>query len=715
MLISKLEDTISKVKSYNPNADLDLINRAYVFSSRAHDGQKRKSGQPYLIHPLEVASILAEMKLDVSSIVAGMLHDTIEDTITTKAEILELFGADIAELVDGVTKISKLHFNSQEDQQAENFRKMIIAMSRDIRVILIKLADRLHNLRTLQYMPEEKQMRIAQETLDIYAPLANRMGIEWMRIQLEDLSFRFLKPDICRNIQKQISRLKKNREEYIERVELALRQHFGESIPVCSIQGRLKHAYGIFKKMERLNVSFEQIHDLMAFRILTNTVEECYEALGLLHSMWKPVPGRFKDYLAMPKTNHYQSLHSTVICLDGSRVEFQIRTYAMHEVAEKGIAAHWKYKEDGHLDMESENTFQWLRQLVEWQKELKDSIEFMDTVKLDLFSTDIYVFTPRGDVKALPYNATPVDLAYSIHTDVGAHCSGAKVNGRIVPLNYSLQSGDEVEIITNNNRKPSKDWLKFAASSRAKAKIREYLKQDQRDRSLILGRSLFEQECAKANTSPEKVFKLPEFDDQLKKRGLIGDQAFYAAVAYGKISLPVLFSHLFPDKDAKDAGVGLITKIFRKVSQRNKNVVQVGGVDEVVVTFGKCCHPVPGDNILGFVTRGRGVTLHRVECPKVNEIDPDRRVDVSWNANVDITRNVKLKVYCINRIGILADVAYVISEKKIGISKAIVRTTRDQKAVLSLDMGVKKLADIQSVIKTVEKIRGVMSVERELG
>lgn len=403
-----------------------------------------------MIHPLEVANTLATMKLDVSSVAAGILHDTLEDTQTTKAQIEKMFGSEITELVDGVTKLSKLQFHTREERQAENFRKMILAMSKDIRVIIIKLADRLNNLKTLQFMPEEKQMRIAEETLDIYAPLANRLGIQWMKVELEDLSFRFLKPDTYRQIEKKIARLRKNREHYMQKVEKTVDDYFKEQIPDFQIDGRMKHVYSIYSKMERQDISFEQVHDLIAFRILTENVEECYEALGLLHSLWKPVPGRFKDYLAMPKNNNYRSLHTTVICLNGERVEFQIRTFKMHEIAEKGIAAHWKYKDDGHIDLKSEETFRWLRQLVNWQKELNDSIEFLDTVKLDLFVSDIYVFTPTGDVRELPYGATPIDFAYSIHTDVGSHCAGAKVSGKIVPLDYVLESGDEVEILTSS-------------------------------------------------------------------------------------------------------------------------------------------------------------------------------------------------------------------------------------------------------------------------
>lgn len=711
----KLENVIQKVKLYNPRADGDLIKKAYVFSAKAHEGQLRRSGQPFVTHPLEVANILADMKLDVPSVVAGFLHDTIEDTHSTKAEIASLFGEDISSLVDGVTKLSKIQFNTREERQAENFRKMILAMSKDIRVILIKLADRLHNLKTLQFMPEEKQMRIAQETLDIYAPLANRLGIQWMKVQLEDLSFRFLKPNLYRQLEKKIARLKKNREEYIARVEKEVRRHFKEAIPDFEISGRMKHIHGIYQKMERQNITFEQVHDLLAFRILTHTLESCYEALGLLHSIWKPVPGRFKDYLAMPKTNNYQSLHTTVVCLDAERVEFQIRTVEMHEIAEKGIAAHWKYKEGGPIDLKDERTIRWLRQFADWQKEVTDDIEYLDTVKLDLFATDIYVFTPKGDVRALPYGATPVDFAYSIHSDIGQRCVGARVNGRMVPLSAKLDSGDEVEIITHKHGHPSKDWLKLAVSSRARSKIRQFIKQDQRDKSMVLGKNLFEQECAKAGLNPAEVKEGDVFKKYLEKKGINSENLFYSNVAYGKLSLPTLFAALSPATVQKKEDEGIIRKIFKKVSQRNRNAVLVDGLEDLLITFAKCCLPIPGDPIVGFVSRGRGVTLHRTDCSRVSSIDPGRRVTTAWNVNGELIRTARLKITCEDRAGMLAHITHAISEKKINITRALVRTTKDNKAIIFLDVSVSHIAELHGVIKEVEKINGVIGVERQVG
>ncbi|MBX7147733.1 bifunctional (p)ppGpp synthetase/guanosine-3',5'-bis(diphosphate) 3'-pyrophosphohydrolase [bacterium] len=713
----KLDDIVSKVRQYNDRANIDIINKAYVFTAKAHEGQMRKSGHPYVIHPLEVANILADMKLDVSSVAAGILHDTLEDTEASKEQIESIFGRDIAELVDGVTKLSKLNFNTKEDRQAENFRKMIIAMSKDIRVILIKLADRLNNLRTLQFMPEEKQMRIAKETLDIYAPIASRLGIDWLKVELEDLSFRFYQPDSYKQIEKKMARLKSNREEYIARVVKEIRDKFEGDISGIEIVGRMKNIYSIYCKMERQKITFEQIHDLLAFRIITRSLEECYEVLGQLHSLWKPVPGRFKDYIAMPKSNNYQSLHTTVICLDGERVEFQIRTQTMHEIANKGIAAHWKYKDDGKLDTDSEATFQWLRQLMEWQKELKDSIEFLDTVKLDLYTSDIYVFTPRGDVRSLPHSSTPIDFAYSIHTDIGNHCTGAKVNGRMVPLSHKLESGDEVEIITNPKKGPTKDWLKLVASSSAKAHIRQHLKQEQRKKSLEIGKNIFEDECEKMGIKPDDVFKAHHYGDYTQKKGINNELSLYSAVAYGKIAVSSMLEELFPNKKPEgekppEEKEGIIQRIFDKVSQRNKNVVLIDGMDNILVTFAKCCYPLPGDPIVGIISRGRGLKIHRTDCSRILTYDTERRIQADWNKGSAFTRSAKVRIVSENKTGMLALVAQNIAERKLDITKAVVRTTRDLKAIIMVEIVVPNVLELSKVVKSLQRIEGVISVER---
>lgn len=715
----KLDDIIDRIHQYHPHADVDLLARAYAFAVKAHEGQWRKSGQPYVVHPLEVAAILADMKLDMDSVAAGMLHDTIEDTGVTRDDIAKAFGEEIANLVEGVTKLSKLQFHNQQDRQAENFRKMLLAMAKDIRVILIKLADRLNNLKTLQFMSEEKQVTIATETLDIYAPLANRLGIEWMKAQLEDLSFRFLKPAIYQQIEKKLTHLAKSRGDYMEKVQEMVRHHFKGSIENFDISGRMKHFYSIYQKMERSEISFEQVFDVFAFRILTDSVEECYEALGLIHSLWKPIPGRFKDYIAMPKANHYQSLHTTVICLDGQRVEFQIRTYQMNEINENGIASHWKYKEGGVIDMKDEATFRWLRQLVNWQDELTDSIEFLDTVKLDLFASEIYVFTPKGDVRALPHGATAIDFAYSIHSDVGNHCSGARINGRIMPLGTPLSNGDQVEIMTLPQARPSRDWIEMAISSRAKAKIRQYIKQEQREKSVRLGKNLFENECDRHHISPDLFLKNEEVTAYLSKKGIVGKDQLFAALAYGKVSMTRLFEligkAIMPPSSPDQEDGGIIKRIFRKVSARERDVVKVDGLDDVLMTYGKCCLPLPGDAIVGFITRGRGVTLHRVECSTVPSIDVERRVNAVWNKNARAAKTARLGITCEDQTGMLAGIAQVISEKKINITRALVRTTRDKKALISLDVTVSHLSELLGIMKEVEKVKGVISVDRRLG
>lgn len=710
-----IDQVVDKVRSYIPEPRESLIRKAFDYSAKAHQGQTRKSGHPFVVHPLEVALTLADMRLDESTIAAAILHDTIEDTAVTKHQITALFGAEIADLVDGVTKLSKIQFNTQEEREAENFRKMIIAISKDIRVLLIKLADRLNNLKTLQFMAEDKQIQIAQETLDIYAPLANRLGMQWMKVQLEDLSFQYLRAEIYKQLEKKISRIKKNREQYIERVKKAVMNHLQGQVDNVAIYGRMKHIYSIYRKMERQNITFEQVHDFLAFRIITDTVEQCYEVLGHLHSIWKPVPGRFKDYIAMSKENNYQSLHTTVICLDGERVEFQIRTNEMNEIAEQGIASHWKYKEGERVDPRTEQGFTWLRSLIDWQDELKDSIDFLDTVKLDMFAQDVYAFTPRGDVRALPYSATPIDFAYSIHSDVGTHCTGAKINGRLMPLNYKIQSGDEVEIITNPNQRPSKDWLNMAASSRAKAKIRQFLKLEQQEKSQRLGRSIFEEECLKFKINADEIVKMPSFFEFQKKKGIGSMDAFYAAISYGRFSVSGLLKRILPESATQNVPKeGMMSKIFKQASLKTRNVIRIDGVEDILIIFGKCCSPVPGDRIIGFITRGRGVTIHRLECNKVPSIDPERRVTATWDKVADLVRTAKLRIASENKTGLLASVAQSISDRKINITKAIVRTTKDEKAIMSVDVGVHSVTELNAVIKSVEKIKGIISVEREL-
>ncbi|HEY1126978.1 MAG TPA: bifunctional (p)ppGpp synthetase/guanosine-3',5'-bis(diphosphate) 3'-pyrophosphohydrolase, partial [Actinomycetota bacterium] len=649
----RLNDILNQVKSYHPDPDLDVIKKAYVYSAKVHQGQLRHSGEPYLVHPLEVAGVLAQLKLDEASIVTGLLHDTIEDTLATPEELTELFGSEVTQLVDGVTKLSKFQASatlSQEEKQAENFRKMIIAMAQDIRVILVKLADRTHNMRTLNYMREDKRQRIAQETLDIYAPLANRLGISWIKTELEDLSFRWLKPAEYADLVERVGRRKKEREKYIEDVVRLIETKLAERDLQARVSGRFKHLYSIWKKMRADAIDFDQVHDMIAFRLIMPTIPSCYEALGLIHQLWKPVPGRFKDFIAIPKPNMYQSLHTTVIGPLGERVEVQIRTEEMHRIAEEGIAAHWAYKEGKAEVRRDDEKFAWLRQLMEWQQDLKDPKEFLETVKVDLFTDEVFVFTPKGDVKSLPRGATPVDFAYAIHSDVGGRCVGAKVNGKIVPLRYKLKNGDTVEVLTNPSAHPSKDWLTFVKTSRAQQRIRGFIKQQQREKSQQLGRELLDKEFRRVGLNLNKLLKSGELKPVAAELGYRLEDDILVAVGYGKIVPHQLVQRLLPAEKLAETekapareegterkesltpvpganGFGRMTELARKlVGRQSRTGVQIGGVDDVLVRFGRCCNPVPGDPIAGFITRGRGVTVHTVGCEKALATDPERRV-----------------------------------------------------------------------------------------
>lgn len=713
-----LPQLIEKVQSYNPKGEFSLIQKAGEFAQKVHQGQERASGEPYIIHPLEVAEILADMKLDVPSIVAALLHDTIEDTPVSLEEVRSQFGHEISHLVDGVTKLSKIQFSSAQEKQAENFRKMILAMAKDIRVILIKLADRLNNMRTLEHLSEERQQNIARETMDIYAPLANRLGIQWMKVELEELSFRYLKPEAYHDIDEQMKKVKKESNPYIEKIIQEVSKKLDEYKIPHQIYGRLKHYFSIYRKMLSQNISFEQVHDLIAFRIIVQNITQCYTALGIIHELWTPVPGRFKDYIAMPKANNYQSLHTTMVCLDGERAEFQIRTQEMHEVAEKGIAAHWNYKENGSIDDKDQQKFQWVQELLKWQNELKDPAEFLDTVKLDLFATDVYVFTPNGDVRELPHGATPIDFAYSIHSDVGNRCIGAKVDERIVPLNYRLRSGDTIEILTSPHQKPSKDWLKFAVTSRAKSRIRQVIQQEQREKSIILGRELIEKEFNKFSLNPSKFLKKDELEKVVLEMGYQNLETLEMHIGYGKISAFQLISKLVPRELLTEKTSGLakpestLSRIFKKVKERGRSIVKVGGYDDIMVSLGKCCAPLPGDNIVGFISRGRGVVIHVSDCAKVLSTDPERRVEVAWDKKSEAAHQAKLKVVSTDRPGLLASMSKTISNEGVNISQASIRTTNDEKAINIFEVEIKNTQQLKGVIRALEKLSGIISVER---
>src|SRR3954447_8243442 len=666
----RLNDILEKVSAYHSDADLDLIKKAYVYSAKVHQGQVHKSGEPYLVHPLEVAGLLADLKLDEASIVAGLLHDTIEDTLAQPEEIKELFGSEVLDLVEGVTKLGTFQSSqavSVEEKQAENFRKMLVAMTKDIRVILVKLADRTHNMRTLTHMKPESQQRIAQETLDIYAPLANRLGIQWVKIELEDHAFRYLKPTEYADVETQLEQTQKDRQKYIADVVELLKTKLKEAGLEAELQGRPKHVYSIWKKMRKNGLSsVTQLHDIVAFRLILKTVPACYEALGLIHSLWKPVPGRFKDYIAIPKPKMYQSLHTTVIGPTGERIEIQMRTEEMHRIAEEGIAAHWAYKEGKGAGGKDEQKFAWLRQLMEWQQDLKDPREFLETVKVDLFQDEVFVFTPKGDVKSLGVGSTPVDLAYAVHSEVGAHCVGAKVNGKMVPLRYKLKNGDSVEILTSPNARPNKDWLSYVKTSRAQAKIRNFIKTQQRERSIEIGRDLLDREFKRFDLNFGKILKSQDFAKAASDMGHSRPEDLVSAVGYGKLSPTNVLHKIFPQEKLKAADQvatgangtppSALTQLFRRVAQRTRTSggVRIGGVDDVLVGYGKCCAPVPGDPIVGFITRGRGVTVHVRGCRKAMETDPERRVDVAWDVHGEFKRVVNLRVMSDDRKGLLA-------------------------------------------------------------
>lgn len=713
----RLDDILEKIRAFNSDADLDAVRKAYVFSAKVHQGQVRLSGEPYLTHPMEVAYILVQLKMDVPTIVAGLLHDTLEDTLTTIEELHTVFGKEVAGLVDGITKIGKITFQTREERQAENFRKMLLAMARDIRVILVKLADRLHNMRTLHFQPEARQRKIAQETLDIYAPLANRLGISWIKGELEDLAFRYLQPEIFYDLVAKVAKRKKEREQYIEEVKNQIRNKLQEHDIEGEVSGRSKHLYSIYLKMERQGIDFDQVYDLIAFRIIVESVRECYAVLGMIHATWKPIPGRFKDYIAMPKANLYQSLHTTVIGPYGERVEVQIRTDEMHRIAEEGIAAHWKYKEGkapNGVGSRDDNRFRWLRQLLEWQQELKDSREFMDTVKVDLFPEEVYVFTPKGDVKELPRGATPIDFAYAIHTDVGQRCVGGKVNGKLVPLRTELNNGDIVEVLTSPNQTPSKDWLKWVRTSKARNKIRHWIKAEQRERSIAIGRELLEKELRKYGFSLNRAMGTEEFSGAVSELGFKSADDLLAGLGYGKVSLGQIIGRVVPQEKLKSETPkgGRIGKVLEKIRKKPSGAIKIQGVEDVMVRFAKCCDPLPGDPVVGFITRGRGVTVHTSDCPHVLESDPDRRIEVEWNMKKKASRPAKIRVSCSDQKGMLAGITGAITNCEANIISANVFSTPEHRGVNTFEVDVQDLDHLNRVINALLKLKGVYKVER---
>jgi GTP pyrophosphokinase len=712
----RLNDILDKVSSYNPGADLDMVRKAYVFCAKVHQGQTRLSGEPYLVHPMEVAGLLADLKLDVPTVVTGFLHDTLEDTLTTREELEQNFGPEVTALVEGVTKIGKIHFKTKEESQAENFRKMLIAMANDIRVLLVKLADRLHNMRTLQYQPEPKQRSIARETLDIYAPMANRLGISWIKSELEDLSLRYLDPQLYYDLATKVAKKKKERETYVEEAKQVILRLLAEHGISGEVFGRSKHLYSIYRKMETRNVDIDQIYDLIAIRILVEDMRECYAVLGLIHSIWKPIPGRFKDYIAMPKGNLYQSLHTTVIGPSGERMEVQIRSYEMHRVAEAGIAAHWKYKEGKGYDEKEVKRFAWLRHLMEWQHELQDSPrEFMDTVKVELFPEEVYVFTPRGDVKLLPKGATPIDFAYVVHTDVGHRCVGAKVNGKLVPLKHELKTGDIVEVLTSPHHTPSKDWLKIVKSSRARNKIRAWIKTEERKRSITLGQEICEKEFRRLSLNFSKLQKSGDIRRAALEFGFVGEEDLLAAIGYGKLSCNQLAGKILPPEKLEtvvEQRQNRLAKAVDKLKPKASNAIKITGIDDVLVRFGKCCNPLPGDEVVGFITRGRGVTVHTADCPFALDGDPERRIEVGWSKGKRAALPVKIRILCHDEKGVLANITMAITSCETNIASATIQSTLDKKGVNIFEVNVDDLDHLRRVMNSIMKVKGVIKVER---
>lgn len=718
--IKVLADLLERISSYYPNADLEVIKKAYEMSEKAHEGQIRRSGEAYISHPLSVAGILTELKLDLDTIATGLLHDTVEDTTLTLKDIETHFGKNVSALVDGVTKISQMSFKNTHAKQAENVRKMMVAMGKDVRVVIVKLADRLHNMRTLSHMPYAKQARIAEETLDIYAPLAHRLGISAWKIELEDLSLRYLKPDIYYSLAQKVAMKKTEREKYISDVKKLLGEQMKKEGIGIEVQGRPKHLYSIYKKMQDRNIEFEQIHDVLAFRIIVDTVVQCYEALGVVHSNYKPVPGRFKDFIAMAKTNNYQSLHTTVIGPEAERIEIQIRTKEMHDVAERGIAAHWNYKLGGNIEKATIDKFNWIQDVLKEQSGVGDSSEFLENVKTDLFDSEIYVFTPKGDVHELPEGATPLDFAYAIHTNVGAKTVGAKIDGKMVPLKHILKNGDTVEILTSTTQKPSKDWLKMCITSRAQSKIRSFIRTEERRRAITMGQELLEKEMRGRQLSPDKYFKGQNLEKIKEKMKVVELEELFMQIGYGK-TLAHEVADLFapaPAKNPEAEKETFLQKVFKSAATKRKksdSLIVVDGMSDLLVRYGKCCQPIPGDPIIGFISRGRGVTVHQASCQKVFSMDNDRQVDVSWNNQSEAGGMTKVRVVCQDAPGLLQKLSEPFATHGVNIYNAKIRTNKDQKAICIFDVKVKDTNQLLTVIQNIQKIKGVIKVDRVSG
>jgi GTP pyrophosphokinase len=718
----RINEILDKTAVYLTEQEQALITKAYVFSAAAHAGQVRLSGEPYLSHPLEAAGILTDMRLDAASIASGLLHDTVEDTKATVDEIEELFGEEVADIVDGVTKISLIPFESKEEAQAENIRKMILAMAEDIRVVLVKLADRLHNMRTLEFQKPHKQALIAQETMDIYAPLANRLGLHRIKTELEDWSFKYLKPDVYAQLVEGVETHHTVDETYIERVIGHINGLLEPNNIKARVLGRRKHLWSVYNKMRVQALTIDQVHDLVAFRVIVDTIRECYHVLGLVHSLWKPVPGRFKDYISMPKANMYQSLHTTVVGPGGERIEIQIRTAEMHRLAEEGVAAHWKYKEreKGKFNPKDVERFQWLRQIMDWQRELKDSREFVTNLRFDLFQDEVYVFTPKGDVKELPEGATAVDLAFLIHTAVGEHCAGAKVNGKLVPLETPLKNGDTVEIITDKNRRPNRDWLKFVKTAKARTRVKHFIRTEERERSIVLGREMLEKQGRKDGVNINKAIKDGSMLALARDLSLTGVEDVLSAVGYSRITPKKIIGRLWPKREGEEAEAAAKAEAHAPTPESGHvpkgkpgEGVRIEGVDNVLVRVAQCCNPVPGDAIVGYISRGRGVVVHTHDCPNIRNLESERLIQVSWEGQKEQPYPAGLSIMAKNQKGVLGKISNLLADEGVNIDSGAIHSEVDGTTRLIFRVEVRDASHLYRTIERLRKLDAVIDVKRQ--
>jgi GTP pyrophosphokinase len=715
----RFEDIYETVKRHHPGADLEVLRKAYIFSAVEHKGQTRASGEPYLVHPLEVAAVLADMRMDPICVAVGLLHDVLEDTLTTADRLREYFGDDVLHIVMGVTKISKIPVSTSEERQAENYRKMLLAMVDDVRVILVKLADRLHNMRTLQYLPEDRRVRIARETMDIYAPLAGRLGMSKVKNELEDLAFQYLEPAAYRDLLARVEEKRKQATAFIEKVRGVVSEKLAGVGPQATIEGRIKRLYSIHQKLKRQRIDLEQVYDFVALRIVVPTIPDCYAVLGVLHNLWPPVPGRVKDFIAVPRPNGYQSLHTSVISDEGHPFEVQIRTPEMHRVAEEGIAAHWKYKEGRTGFDKDDQAFAWLRQLLEWQQEVKDPHEFLNSLKLDLYPEEVYCFTPKGQVKTLPRGATPIDFAYAIHTEIGAQCVGSRVNGKIVPLRYKLKNGDIVEILTSAGHHPSRDWLAIAVTNRARAKIRHFLNVAEKQQAHDIGRKHLERELRRFDLSLKKLAadagKVEAIAGELGVGAKIED--VYTAIGYGKVSIRQVLARLVPAEKLSTAAPERprpIADAVRRLLRVGDERIRVKGTDDVLIYRAKCCNPIMGEPIVGYITRGKGISVHSQSCPNVVNLmyDPERRIVVEWEPGTEGAYEVRIAVEVEDRPGLLAAITTLLADMKTDIRDAEARTFDDRTASIELTVKVQDAKHLDRVVKSIRDVSGVIDVER---